>query len=392
MGSEHNEIIREYEGKLPDALLREVLENLPDRCGKERIRKIMARVEEEYLGSLAAPGESVGIISAESIGEPGTQMTLNTFHFAGVAEMNVTTGLPRLIEVLDGRKTISTELMTIYLKRPYSEGKDIKRIAESLKELTLNYFLSEIVMNISEGNMKIVLSQEKMDIVGITSSNIHDVLRKTVKAYTFRLDRDNTIVVSQSAKDRDIIQLYKLKEKIKTVHIHGIKGIKQILPVRKAGEFLIITAGSNLKEVMTLDFVDPERTYTNNIYEVEKILGIEAARQLIINELMKVIEEQGLNVNVRHIMLVADAMCMSGRVLGINRYGIVKEKPSVLARASFETPINHVINASLAGESDPLNSVIENVMMNQPIPVGTGLPGLVVRVKPKGKKEKNSED
>jgi len=85
-------------------------------------------------------------------------------------------------------------------------------------------------------------------------------------------------------------------------------------------------------------------------------------------------------------MLVADAMCMSGKVLGINRYGIVKEKPSVLARASFETPIRHFINASLVGEVDPLNSVIENVMLNQPVPLGTGLPGLIVKVKGSGKK------
>ncbi len=387
MSNDHSDIIKEYIGRLPEALIQEVQDNLPERCGKERLKKIMAKVEEEYISSLAAPGESVGIISAESIGEPGTQMTLNTFHFAGVAEMNVTTGLPRLIEVLDGRKTISTELMTVFLKKPYSEGKDIKRIAESLKELTLNYFLSEIVMNISEGHMKIVLNQEKMDLVGLTATNINDTLKKAVKAYNFKLDKDNTIIVTQSAKDKDIIQLYKLKEKIKTVHIHGIKGIKQILPVKKGGEFLIITAGSNLKEVVALDFVDATRAYTNNIYEVEKIFGIEAARQLIINELMKVIEEQGLNVNIRHIMLVADTMCMSGRVLGINRYGIVKEKPSVLARASFETPITHVINAAMAGESDPLNSIIENVMMNQPIPAGTGLPGLIVRVPKKGKKE-----
>ncbi|MGV8168755.1 MAG: DNA-directed RNA polymerase subunit A'' [Candidatus Nanoarchaeia archaeon] len=385
--TDHAEIFKEYEGKLPDSIIEEVKENLPERCGKERLKKIMAKIAEEYISSLAAPGECVGIISAESIGEPGTQMTLNTFHFAGVAEMNVTTGLPRLIEILDGRKTISTELMTIYLKKPYSEGKDIRKAAESLKELTLNYFLKEIVMNISEGQMKIILNPEKMDIIGITASNIHDVLKKSVKAYNFKLDKDNTIIVTQASKEKDIIHLYKLKEKIKTVHIHGIKGIKQVLPVKKGGEFLIITAGSNLKEVIALEFVDSQRTFTNNIYEIEKILGVEAARQLIINELMKVIEEQGLNVNIRHIMLVADAMCMSGRVLGINRYGIVKEKPSVLARASFETPIVHVINAALAGESDPLNSVIENVMMNQPIPVGTGLPGLIVKVKQKGKKE-----
>jgi len=378
---DHTELFKEYENKLPESIIAEVIENLPDKCGKERLKKIMAKVEEEYFNSLTAPGECVGIISAESIGEPGTQMTLNTFHFAGVAEMNVTTGLPRLIEILDGRKTISTELMTLYLKKPYSEGKDIKKVAESLKELTLNYFLSEIVMNISEGQMKIILNADKLNLLGINSTDVTTILKKSVKAYNFKQEKD-TIIVTQAAKDKDIIHLYKLKEKIKTVHIHGIKGIKQVLPVKKGGEFLIVTAGSNLKEVMAVEAVDVTRTITNNIYEIEKILGIEAARQLIINELMKVIEEQGLNVNIRHIMLVADAMCMSGKVLGINRYGIVKEKPSVLARASFETPIVHIINAALAGESDPLNSIIENVMMNQPIPVGTGLPGLIVRIKP----------
>jgi len=98
---------------------------------------------------------------------------------------------------------------------------------------------------------------------------------------------------------------------------------------------------------------------------------------------MKVIRTQGLNVDIRHIMLIADTMCMSGRVLGINRYGIVKEKPSVLARASFETPIKHIMAASMVGEVDELNSVIENVMLNQPIPTGTGLPQLVLKAKRK---------
>lgn len=374
---------KEYEEKLPMALIEEVKENLPDKCSKDRLKKILEKVEEEYYGSIANPGECVGIISAESIGEPGTQMTLNTFHFAGVAEMNVTTGLPRLIEVLDGRKTIATQLMNIYLKKPYSEGKDLKIIAESLKELTLNYFLKEIIMNISEAEMKIVLEQSKVDLLKMDMNNVVNILKKAFKGYAFKLEKDNSITVSQSAKDKDIIQLYKLKEKVKKVYIHGVKGITQVLPVKKDDEFVIVAAGTNMKEILELDFVDATRTFTNDIYEVEKFLGIEAARQLIINELMKVIEEQGLNVNVRHIMLVADTMCMSGKVLGINRYGIVKEKPSVLARASFETPIKHIINAALVGEADNLNSVIENVMLNQPVPVGTGLPGLVVKAKSK---------
>lgn len=381
--SDQEAIFKEYKNKLPESLLRDVRENLPDKCSDTRLKKILEKVLEEYYLSIVVPGESVGIISAESIGEPGTQMTLNTFHFAGVAEMNVTTGLPRLIEVLDGRKTISSKLMNIYLVKPYSEGKDIKKIAESLKELTLNEFLKEITVNISESELRILLDEEKQKLLGLESENLVGILKKSIKGFGFKLEKDGSITVNQTSKDPDIIQLYKLKEKIKKVYVHGIKGITQVLPVKKGDEFLIIAAGSNLKEVLALEFVDKTRTFTNDLYEVEAILGIEAARQLVINELMKVIEEQGLNVDARHIMLVADAMCMSGKVLGINRYGIVKEKPSVLARASFETPIRHVVNAGLTGESDPLNSVIENVMLNQPVPTGTGLPGLVVRAKSK---------
>lgn len=379
------EELKAYEDLLPQSLLLEVEAGLPEKCSKEKFKKVMDKLLEEYNSTLAVPGECVGMISAESIGEPGTQMTLNTFHFAGVAEMNVTTGLPRLIEVLDGRKNISTELMNIYLVKPYSEGKDIKLVSERLKELTLGDFLKEIVVNISEAEMKIILDDEKVSLLKLTPGRISDALKKSVKGFAFKLEKDGSISVSQSGKDKDIILLYKLKEKLKKVFIHGIKGITQVLPVKRDDEYIIVTAGSNLEEVLKLDFVDAKRTYTNNIAEVEKVLGVEAAKQLIINELMKVIEEQGLNVDVRHIMLVADAMCMSGRVLGINRYGIVKEKPSVLARASFETPIRHVISAGISGESDALNSVIENVMLNQPVPIGTGLPGLVVKAKSKFK-------
>ena len=378
--SDLKKVFKEYEDRLPFSVLEEVEANLPKSCSKDKLKKILSKVEEEYLNSVAAPGESVGIISAESIGEPGTQMTLNTFHFAGVAEMNVTTGLPRLIEVLDGRKTISTELMNVFLKKPYSEGKDIKVIAESIRELTMRDFIKEVTINIADANMVISLRQDKLDLLKMSSVKVIGALKKSYKTFDFSA-KGSDILVSQSGKDKDIILLYKLKEKIKGTSIHGIKGIMQVLPVKKDGEFILMTAGSNLKEVLKLEFVDETRTFSNNLYEVEALFGIEAVRQLIIDELMKVIEAQGLNVNIRHIMLVADAMCMSGKLLGINRYGIVKEKPSVLARASFETPINHMINACLAGESDPLNSVIENVMINQPVPVGTGLPGLLVKAK-----------
>ena len=172
-----------------------------------------------------------------------------------------------------------------------------------------------------------------------------------------------------------------MREKLKKVLVGGFKGIKQVLPVKRGKEFVIITAGCNLSEVLQLDYVDETRTTSNDIYEIANVLGIEAARQAIIKEVFKVIESQGLNVDIRHIMLVADTMCAGGEIKGITRYGVVSEKASVLARASFETPIRHIINAALGGETDQLNSVVENVMLNQPVPVGTGLPRLLTKFK-----------
>lgn len=378
-----DELYDDYSEHLPPAILAAVKANLPEKVTKAQLKKVLDAVLSEYRSSMADPGESVGLVSAESIGEPGTQMTLNTFHFAGVAELNVTTGLPRLIEILDGRKTISTESMEVYFKDPYNKGKDIKRLAESIKETKFAEFLKEISINMLETSMVISLDDEKLKNLALSGPKVVKVLEKSVKGYAFKCD-GNTITVKPSGKEEDLNSLYKLKEKIKDIYISGIKGINQVLPVRRGEEYIVLTAGSNLKAVLKMEEVDEFRTITNDIFEIEKLFGIEAARQAIINEIMKVIRTQGLNVDIRHIMLIADTMCMSGRVLGINRYGIVKEKPSVLARASFETPIRHIMAASMVGEVDELNSVIENVMLNQPIPVGTGLPQLVLRA---GKKK-----
>ena len=181
------------------------------------------------------------------------------------------------------------------------------------------------------------------------------------------------------SKENDIVGVYKLKDKLEAMYVSGIKGITQVLPVKRDDEFVVVTAGTNLKDVLKYEGVDIFNTVTNDFYEIEKLFGIEAARQSIINEMKQVVESQGLDVDIRHIMLVADIMTVGGTVKGVTRYGVVSEKSSVLARASFETPIKHLINAALVGEDDKLTSIVENVMLNQPIPVGTGLPGLKMK-------------
>ncbi|MCF7799102.1 DNA-directed RNA polymerase subunit A'' [Candidatus Woesearchaeota archaeon] len=369
-------LIDEYKSLLPEKIIRELKEIIPDKTSAAKQKKIFEAVYKEYRNSLAEPGESVGVVSAESIGEPSTQMTLNTFHLAGVSEVKVTTGLPRIIEVLDGRKTISTASTEIYLKPPYNSGKDITKIASQIRETTFKRYIKEIDINISSASLQVLLDMKRVQDAELTTKHIAKVLEKSVKGYTFKEEKEASITI-KAAKEDNINDLYKLKEIIKDIYVNGIKGITQVIPVKRDEEHVIVTAGSNMKEILKLEYIDKTRTVSNDLYEVEKYMGIEAARQLIINEINKVLDTQGIPIDIRHIMLVADTMTMSGHVLGINRYGIVKEKPSVLARASFETPIRHLISAALAGERDDLNSVIENVMLNQPIPVGTGLPGLV---------------
>jgi len=379
-------MINEYADKLPKKMLKDLQDYLEKKgkVSEGKLRKILDTAVEEYNNARVHPGESVGIISAESIGEPGTQMTLNTFHFAGVMEMNVTLGLPRIIEILDGRKALQTPSMEIYLKQPYSKGKDIREFALALKETKLSDVALEFSISLVDLEIEVMLDKEKMKSININNSHIISSIGKQVKGFNIR-DNKDSILLRMKSKEEALNEVYKAKEKIKDVHIKGVKDISQVLPVKRGGEYIIMTSGSNLAEVLQLDGVDPYRTITNNIDEIREVLGIEAARQSIINEVFKVIENQGFNVDIRHIMLVADTMCVSGEVKGITRYGVVSEKASALARASFETPIKHIINAALIGETDSLNSVVENVMLNQVVPIGTGMPDLIMNPK-NGKK------
>lgn len=371
--------LKEYEDKLPKKILKEI-EELP--AAKQK--KVAKKVLEEYEAALVDAGESVGVVAAESIGQPSTQMTLNTFHFAGAAEMNVTVGLPRVVEILDGRKKIKTPMMEIFLKSPFNKGKDIRELALALKETTFNDLVSEFSMNVVDLKIEVKLKTDRMKDLGVTTNAVVKALDKALKGVNVKGDGGELTLKLKGGEDKGLNDLYKLKESVRKVYISGIKGISQVLPVRRKDEFLIITSGSNFKKVLDLDFVDATRTSTNDVQEVSQVLGIEAGRQAILNEVTRVFEDQGIELDIRHLMLVVDTMTVSGAIKGVTRYGVISEKSSVLARASFETPITHIIEAALVGETDDLNSVVENVMLNQPVPIGTGLPGLIAKIE-KGK-------
>ncbi len=373
-------ILKELQNILPPGVYSMVAESMPDKISEAKAREIVRRIADEYNEMKVEAGESVGLVAAESIGEPGTQMTLDTFHFAGVSEMNVTMGLPRIIEILDGRKNLTTPMMEIYLRKPYADGQDIKRVALMIKETRLKDIALEFSINVADNRIEVQLDVAKMKELGINEVTLAKALKIGAKGVHVDIKGD-ALIMKVKAKEGGVSDIFKLKEKAKEAFVKGVRGVTQVLPVRKNNEYVILTFGSNLKKVLQIPFVDETRTTTNDVFEIEETLGIDAARQAVIDEVFKVIETQGLNVDIRHLMLVADVMCADGKVKGITRYGVVRDKSSVLARASFETPIKHIINASLYGEVDNLTSVVENVMLNQPVPVGTGLPKLISKNK-----------
>jgi len=373
-----SDLRKEYAQRLPESVIKSLEEELPEKIAQAKVEKILQRTVEEYERMLVEAGECVGLVAAESIGEPGTQMTLDTFHFAGVSEMNVTVGLPRIIEILDAKKNITTPMMEIYLKEPYSKGKDIRQKALAIKETRLGEIVKKFVINPMELRMDITLDTERLTELEMSPADLKKGLKQAFKQFNVEAEGDLVVIKGGRGK-ADLKDLYRVKEKLRQAFIKGVKGVKQVLPIKKGEEFIIVTAGTNLRTVLALDFVDMTRTISNDIHEVAEVLGIEAARQVIMNEVLKVIDTQGLNVDARHIMLVADTMCVLGAIKGITRYGVVQEKSSALARASFETPIRHLVRAAVIGEEDLLTSVVENVMLNQPVPVGTGLPKLVAK-------------
>tara|TARA_B100000315_G_scaffold260791_1_gene325287 strand:+ start:25029 stop:26180 length:1152 start_codon:yes stop_codon:yes gene_type:complete len=375
-------MIEEYKSQLPLSIFEDAQKELKNhKLTKKQEKEFFDKLLESYKSSRIDPGESIGVITAESFGEPGTQMTLNIFHFAGVAELNVTLGLPRLIEIFDARKEASTPSMEIYLDKQYN--KDInaaRKVAALIKETKFRELAQEFSINIAKLQIEATPNKKNMRDLRITDQILLKTLSESIKEVSVKQNKDGTIVL-KPGKEIELKDLYKLKEKAKDTFIKGIPGVTQVLPIKQNNEFVILTSGSNLKEVFKLKEVDKSRSVSNDIFEVLKNLGVEAARQAIVNESLKVIQEQGLDVDIRHILFIADLMTASGTIKGITRSGITSEKESVLARASFETPIRHLIDASLVGEEDELTSVIENVIVNQPVPLGTGLPGLIARIK-----------
>jgi len=323
-----------------------------------------------YKQAFVEPGEAVGIVAAQSIGEPGTQMTLRTFHYAGVREQNVTLGLPRLIEIVDARRVPSTPIMSIFLNKNNQKSKGkATEVARNIICTKVEDIVKTVYEDPKHDRVVVDLDSALMANRGILLEEIKEKLQFT----GCLVDARGRKVYVKPKKPEDC---KKLIAKIISQNVKGAPGVKRVLVVEERGEWVIRTDGSNLAKILETIGINPARTITNHVHEIAKTLGIEAARSSLIREALGVLEEQGLDVDIRHIMLVADIMTTTGEVRQIGRHGISGAKASVLARAAFEITVPNIVDAAIHGEADPLQGVTENVIVGQSIPIGTGLVNL----------------
>ena len=372
-----------------------ILNDLADavlKRGKKKLTaaqagKVIARAETELAKSRIDPFEAAGIVTAQSLGEPGTQMTMRTFHYAGVATVNVTQGLPRIIEIVDARKVPNTPTMKIYLQEGIkATAEDAQKLAASL-EVTTTVNIATIETDVAQRRLVLHLNKANMAQKNMTGAEVREKLTRATRLHVIANKEKNPTMLTlipnvHSAEDLDTLaenppsytMLLQLEEKIRDLRLKGIPGVERanVQFNDKTGEHYLATIGSNLARINEIEAIDRSRTYTNNIIEIYDQLGIEAARQAIVDELKETLDGARLEVDDRHLLIVADVMTSEGEVRAIGRHGVSGTKHSILARAAFEVTVNHLLKAGIIGERDHLTGVAENIIVGQPIALGTG--------------------
>jgi DNA-directed RNA polymerase II subunit RPB1 len=412
-----------------------------ERISKIAFDYIIENIKMDYNKSFVEVSEMVGPIAAQSIGEPATQMTLNTFHFAGVsAKSNVTRGVPRLKELLHISKSIKSPSTTIYLDElcKYDKGKanmvlnkiELTSLKDLVKSINIYFDPDEANTNVKEDKeiLEVYRIFEKIDpclseggqgcrwIIrfefdkqDMINKNItmEDIYHKINMYYgsdircVYSDDNSDKLVFrirvmkfkkSENDKMNDLNILKQISQNMREkVIVKGIEGISNVSMYKNKTnaevvgnnyvnkeEWVLATSGINLVEIWNSANVDYTRTHSNDIYEMYEMLGIEAARIVLLNEIREVINGSGNYVNYRHLSLLCDIMTNKGSLMSIDRFGINRGNIGPLAKCSFEETTDQLFKASIFGEIDMLNGVSSNIMMGQIPPCGTGDSEIVI--------------
>ncbi|KAK9920884.1 hypothetical protein M0R45_029422 [Rubus argutus] len=348
-------------------------------------------------------GTAIGAIGAQSIGEPVTQMTLKTFHFAGVASMNVTLGVPRIKEIIDGAKNIKTPIITTVLECD-NNAMIARMVAGRIGSTNLGQVAKSIDIKMTPRKASIVI---KLDMIMIRDAQLSidvDVVKESIlKVPRIKLKQENIEVPDNESlevcpqdktRGRLHFELYRLKSILPNVIVKGIATVQSVIidesevkkdkedtavkgadvvDKREVKKYRLFAEGKGLLAVMNTEGVDACKTTSNDIIEVQQTLGIEAARICIIEEIKYTMKQHGMNIDDRHMMLLADVMTSRGQVLGMTRFGLQKMDKSVLMGASFERTDDHLFTACVKGAVDKIEGVSESIIMGIPMPIGTGM-------------------
>ncbi|XP_071829023.1 DNA-directed RNA polymerase III subunit RPC1-like [Apostichopus japonicus] len=331
------------------------------------------------------PGTTVGAIAAQSIGEPGTQMTLKTFHFAGVASMNITLGVPRIKEIINASKNISTPIITAQLA--VDDDADFARLVKARIEKTKLGEVSEFLEEVFLPDDCFILIKLDLDRIKLLKLEVSAesicisicAAKLKVQPGDVKIHADNLITVhpQETAKSSMYYSLQFLKETLPDVTIKGIptvsRAVIHIDDQAGCSKYKLLVEGDNLRGVIATRGIKGTHTTSNNTYEMEKTLGIEAARRTIMEQIEYTMKSHGMSIDHRHMMLLADLMTYKGEVLGITRFGLAKMKESVLMLASFEKTADHLFDAAYYGQKDAVCGVSECIIMGIPMNVGTGI-------------------
>ncbi|KAK3300205.1 DNA-directed RNA polymerase II subunit RPB1 [Chaetomium fimeti] len=412
------------------------------RINKLAFEHILGELENRWSRSMVAPGEMVGVLAAQSIGEPATQMTLNTFHFAGVSSKNVTLGVPRLKEILNVAKDIKTPSMVVYLDSENATQEDAKKMRNAVEHTSLrsvtaiteiyydpevtstnipedfdmveSYFLipdasdQDSIENQSRWLLRLTLDRQKMLDKGLRVEDVAQRIKEEYKKDVAVIFSDNNaeemvlrirVIRQDDDKDEDGNKIIEDDVMLKRLEKHlldnctlrGVPGIERaflnkgtklvVMPdgsqmankdTPECMEWYLDTQGTTLRDVLTIEGVDTKRTYTNDLYQIVDVFGIEAARSALMQELTQVLAFDGSYVNHRHLALLVDVMTYRGSIAAVTRHGINRADTGALMRCSFEETVEILLEAAAVGELDDCRGISENVMLGQMAPMGTG--------------------
>ncbi|CAL9699297.1 unnamed protein product [Knipowitschia caucasica] len=356
-----------------------------DRITPTQLEKFLETCRDKYMRAQMEPGSAVGALCAQSIGEPGTQMTLKTFHFAGVASMNITLGVPRIKEIINASKNISTPIITAHLD--IDDDADFARLVKGRIEKTLLGEISEYIEEVFLPDDCFILVKLSLERIRLLRLEVNaETVRYSicmsklkVKPADIAVHGEAVVCVSprENSKSSMYYVLQTLKGDLPKVVVQGIpevsRAVIHIDEQSSVKKYKLLVEGDNLRSVMATHGVKGSGTTSNNTYEVEKTLGIEAARSTIVNEIQYTMVNHGMSIDRRHVMLLADLMSYKGEILGITRFGLAKMKESVLMLASFEKTADHLFDAAYFGQKDSVCGVSECIIMGIPMNIGTGL-------------------